>query len=95
MSQVTGKDMVDMMAEGIESFIKDHIRDELVARILSEFEAEITSVIDAKLAEMAFKANAHESQYDLRKDLHILIEWSKGTARYKKKYYQQCEMVEE
>jgi len=95
MTSVTGKDIVDMMAEGIEYHVKTHIKDQLVSRLVKEFESEITEVIDEKLSEMVFNAYSQENHLEMRKELSLLIEWSKGQAEYKKKYTLVSEMVDE
>ena len=95
MAEVTGKDIVDMMAEGIETFVKDHIRQELIKTLVSQFEDEITMVIDKKLSEMIFNAYSQENPHEMRKELGLLIEWSKGQAEYKRKYELVSELVEE
>lgn len=93
MAEVTGKDIVDLMAEGIESFVKDHLKKELVDRLVGQFTEEITAIIDEKLSEMIFNAYSQQNHGEMRKELALLIEWSKGQAEYKKKYTLVSELV--
>lgn len=94
MEKVTGQDIVDFMAEGIESSVKAHLRESLVKRLVSEFEDEITHIIDDKLAEIVFNAYSQENQQVMRKELVLLIEWAKTKKEYKVKYSLQKEFVE-
>ena len=94
MAEVTGKDIVDMMAEGVSTFVKDHIREQIINEMVEDFRARITKEVDSKLSEMVFNAYSQENHIEMRKELSLLIEWSKGQAEYKKKYSLQSEMVE-
>jgi len=94
MKGVTGKDMVDMMAEGIESFVKAHLLETIVKDLVDDFEDNITRIVSGKLAEMAFRAKSEHNHDEYRKDLHVLIEWSKGQKAYKEKYTIQSEIIE-
>ena len=95
MANINGQDMVDIMAQGIESIVKPHVRDVIVANLISEFKDKITEVVDKELSEMIFQAQSHENQGEFRKDFLLLIEWSKGQAEYKKKYSVVSEIVED
>ena len=94
MANVTGKDIVDIMAEGISANVKDHIRDRIVNEMVEDFKGRITEVVDEKLSEMVFNAYSRENPREMRKELALLIEWTKGQAEYKKKYSLQSEIVE-
>jgi hypothetical protein len=94
MSEVTGKDIVDFMAEGVSSFVKEHIREQIITEMVDNFRDRITAEVDGKLAEMVFSAYTQDNQAAMQKELIVLIEWSKGQAAYKKKYSQVSEMVE-
>lgn len=89
-----GGDLINLMMEGMETYVKDHIRDELVERLVSEFKADITSVIDEQLSEMVFKGFRDKNHQTLDENVKLLIEWTKGQAEYKKKYTVQSEIVE-
>ncbi len=94
MANVTGKDIVDFMAEGISTYVKDHMRDQIVNEMVEEFRETITDVVDEKLSEMVFNAYSQENPREMRKEMVLLIQWAKGQAEYKKKYSLQSEMVE-
>ena len=90
----TGKDIVDFMAEGISTFVKGHIREKIVSEMVDDFRERITQEVDSKLSEMVFNAYSQENPREMRKELLLLIEWSKGQAEYKRKYTIQAEEVE-
>jgi len=89
-----GKDMVDMITEGVSTFVKDHVREQIINDMVEDFKARITEKVDEKLSEMVFNAYSQENKMGMSKELILLIEWSKGQAEYKKKYSLQSEIVE-
>jgi|TARA_R110000851_G_scaffold209902_2_gene362307 pyrroloquinoline quinone (PQQ) biosynthesis protein C len=91
MSNVTGKDMVDMMAEGVNTYVKEHLLKSIVKDLVDEFEKDITTVVSDKLAGMFFKARKECDHRHFKEDLHILIEWAKTQEAYKTKYTMQSE----
>lgn len=93
MDNINGKDMVDMMAEGVETYVKQHLLESIVENLVSEFEKDITKVVGDKLAEMAFRAKSENNYLEQRKDLFVLIEWVKCQKEYKAKYTMQSEVL--
>ena len=93
MSNISGKDMVDMMAEGVETYVKQHLLESIVENLVSEFKKDITKVVSDELAEMAFRAKTENNHMEMRKDLFVLIEWVKCQKKYKAKYTMQSEVV--
>ena len=95
MKEIKGQSIIDSMAAGIESFVKEHLRDRLVKQLVDEFEVEITDIINEKLAEMCFKASSSQNFESYQDQLYILIEWAKGQKEYTTKYSMAGEIVEE
>ena len=93
MGSISGKDMVDMMAEGVETYVKQHLLESIVENLVSEFKKDITKVVSDKLAEMAFRAKSENNHMEQRKDLFVLIEWVKCQKEYKTKYTMQSEAI--
>jgi|GEM_PF-5579299 len=93
MEDLKGKDIVNFIAEGVSTYVKDHIRDKIIAEMVADFEARISEVVDDKLSEMVFESYHQDNQIEMRRELLLLIEWSKGEAEYKRKYEMKSEMV--
>jgi len=91
---VEGKDIVDMMAAGIEGFVKDHLLTTIVDRLVSEFKEEITDIVNEQLSQMVFNAYVGENPHKMRRELRLIIEWIKTTKEYQTKYTVQEERVE-
>lgn len=94
MSSLNGKDMVDMMAAGVETFVKDHLLENIVSNLVDEFKKEITNVVSDELAEMSFKAHSQDNHLEFRKELYLIIEWVKTQKAFKSKYEMKKEIEE-
>ena len=93
---ITGKNLIDFMTEGVGSFVKRHIANEIIEELVNDFRTRISEHVNKTISEMVFKSHSvMTSHSEMNPELRLIIEWVKSRPEFKAKYEIKESIIEE